>query len=162
MQQCKHAVKHVQMSGHKKLSNCSVQIKRPKQTVGWDVFLLKCLWRFDFHPSLPSLLMQICSTYTTQMPGNLRTVNTPAAQTKSCFREIVWLLNAMTLPFKMKGILPKSFLLFQTFSFSPLAAVRPSPLMVSQLLKLSENTWPREALKSCLQIPEGALPLSWH
>lgn len=34
-------------------------------------------------------------------------VNTPAAQTKFCFREIVWLLKATALPFKMKGMLQK-------------------------------------------------------
>lgn len=42
------------------------------------------------------------------MPGNLRTINTPAAQTKSCFREIVQLLKPTDLPFKMKGMLLKS------------------------------------------------------
>jgi len=46
------------------------------------------------------------------MPGNLRTVNTPAAQTESCFREIVQVPKATALPFKMKGMLLKALLLF--------------------------------------------------
>lgn len=42
------------------------------------------------------------------MPGSLRTVNTPAAQTKIVLQKIVQLLKATVLPFKIKDVLLKS------------------------------------------------------